>query len=114
MRIRSEQLEAISDIRLNRHRKDVALFLRDLLPERTARYTDVELEDLVARAVSRAAEYRIETGSSFLQFIGLMLVLGPNFDKDQAVRRYLEQDIDGDTKLEALTDSICRHLRRFR
>jgi hypothetical protein len=107
LRIMKEQLEAFDRVaRANFHRR-LAAYLREEMPEETARHADDALLEYIMASECRAAAHGIETESGIAQWTSLALVLGLDFDSDPTVCEYFKAPgMEPEEKLEIFVDGL--------
>lgn len=84
MKIRQEQLDALSTDRMDAFVTRMVAHLRDDLPtHREARgLKEEDLEPLVRQGMAKAERYGITSEDGIEQYLDCMLVLGLDFDRD--------------------------------
>lgn len=106
--IRPEQFEAFERQAARNFHRRLAGFLREEIPDEAGVMDPASLENRVADADRRAAEYGITSESGVAQFACLTFYAGEDFDDDPEVRDFLKRQdgIPADEKLETLIDHL--------
>jgi hypothetical protein len=110
MRLRKGQLDQLTVARESSRRRRMMAFYRETAPEAAARYDDDALSAFIEEGERKADAHGVTGSRARLRFVGLMLVVKPDFDEDPQVKRYLRApDFDPDTKVDMLFDLVLRH-----
>lgn len=80
--IRQEQLVAFSTEESNKFEKRLLHHLKKFFPAQYQAAGDVKMRELVKEGIHRAASYGITAERDSCKYVDLMIVLGPDFDKD--------------------------------
>jgi hypothetical protein len=98
-----------------REARRLAPVMRRNFAEQTKNLDDAQLEQTIAQALDRAAAWSLSKHSACVNFVILWLLLGPDFDKAEKVRRYLNYPIphvDTSVKLNVLMSEVQYMLGR--
>ena len=106
--IRSAQRQALSNsVRAPFHRRILA-FLRETLPERTAKAPDGPLIERIAAADRRAMGNGLKTERGITRFVALTFMIGPEFDEIPEMRAYFNRkEPDADKKVHWLVKVLA-------
>lgn len=112
MFIRAEQVRQMQLRRETLFCQQICAELRAQVPERTAPLNDDALLKAVAEAYTKSLGYGIGTGGGVRRFIKLAVLVNPKFDEAPDVQRFLRMpDLDPDTKIKLLAQSVAQRLR---
>ncbi len=108
--IRPEQMDVMGKaVREDFHRR-LMKFLREELPEETAKIDDSTLLTYIAESEGRAAVFDITSQAGISQFVCLTFLGGRTFDQIPEVHQYLLQEdpeMHVEDKVEVLIDEIA-------
>lgn len=110
-RLSIEQLKQIDkSSRVDFHFR-IVNFLREWLPDQTARMDDVALLQRVLESEKRAAPFGVVSEAGVTQWVCLTFTAGQKFDELPEVSAYLhEPEPPGEEKLERLVDCVDEEL----
>ena len=112
MIIRSDQIDSMTCSQVKSYKRRLLTFFRGTIPETTDKLTESALLDVIDEGLRKARTYGIEGDPSVKRFIGLMLLVNPRFDEDEAVQRFLRlPDLDPDSRIKVLSDLTSQKLR---
>ena len=117
LEIRPEQMEALDEYALRTFVRRVVGHLRAQYPEDTQGTSDEDLTALVETGIARAEAHGIVAERDVCLYVDVMVVLGPDFDKDPRypwAGEILNDDSWADTeaKTDALFDAAIEHEER--
>jgi len=84
-RIRKEQMEAFAEASRRDFENRMVVHLREMFPGECAPLGEKRLRETIRYGLRRAGTYRITQESDVCQYLHLMLVLGKDFDTDEAL-----------------------------
>lgn len=82
--IRKEQFAVFQQHELGKFEDPTYLRLNELYPEKCQDFGETRLRRLIRYGVQRAASYKIGAPDDVRTYIDVMMLLGPDFDKDPA------------------------------
>jgi hypothetical protein len=114
MIIRRKQIEELESAILPEYRDRLIAFYRDRAPWFIGRFSDAQLEQRVAHAISRARAFGLSSAEGTMQYVGLALAAGPNFDEDPRVDKFMTRPgSPPEVKLQRLLQLVVRDLHQF-
>jgi hypothetical protein len=80
--IRKEQMAAFGPIGLKAFEERVVMHLKKIFPGQSESLGEPKLRETIQYGTQRAAAYRITSERDVCKYIDLMILYGPDFDKD--------------------------------
>src|SRR4051812_10592577 len=114
MKIRNAQLEAFRSGLDEKYCQELLAWFREHHSAESGRWNDKELLQIITGTVSRARQRRIESAHAMLRYVGLAVLVAPEFDHQPEVAAFLEAPgIDPDLKVHLLSDMLISKLRHM-
>jgi hypothetical protein len=106
LRIRHEQMRALTDYMNTSFLRRAALHLRQEHPKPTQSMSDADLNQLINDGADRAAKHGLTREAEIVSFLELMMVFGSDFDKrlEWAGAILQNPDLPPEEKVEALQE----------
>jgi hypothetical protein len=92
LRIRQQQFDQLTTETLKNFRTRVAKYLREHLPEQTAKLSERELGEKIISWQERAVRYDINTERAIAKWCYMAVVGGDEFDTIPEVESYLKRE----------------------
>jgi len=114
LRIRPEQLAALSQADVERFEEWATAHLMKFFPQQCGRMDAQQLRDLIRYGVRRSAAYGVTSKQDVCRYIDLMVALGRDYDKDDRLpwaREILQRTSNPGPKIQSLHRRAIAHLR---
>jgi hypothetical protein len=109
--IRSEQMEALIKSRELEFENRAAAYLDKAFPEKCGQLSDEAIRDSVKTAMLKRKEYRFESEEAIILYLGLMYLLGFDFDTnaeyDWVKETLTDYDLPPRTRLVLLNEKAA-------
>ena len=114
LNIRQEQFDLFAAQQREASELSYLSFFRKTIPESCNQYDDDQLRQLIRSGTAAASEYGIQDGRALSYYLTLCVVISPDFNKNPPTEHLLRMaNIDQETKMETLFDTISEQLRMF-
>ena len=112
LKIHQRQMEKLGELADDVFHRRLQAYFRENFPKETAKWDDPSLLTIITNSVGRARELGVESSDALIRYVGLAVLVDPNFDEDAAVRRFLHApNVDPDYKVHMLSDMVIAKLR---
>jgi hypothetical protein len=89
MLIRNSQVKAMHDAMADEYLRRLMKFYHSRVPQLVSRFSDVELHGRISTAVSKARSLGLISADSIVQYVGLALAAGPEFNDNPKVQQLM-------------------------
>lgn len=114
MKIRSEQIEQMTQARRQETQRSMMQELRETAPSATSHYADAALLAVIEQATLKARTYGITSSEATTAFVKLAVVAGANFDEEPKVRQFLQTpELSPDFKMTLLADLVAEQVKKM-
>lgn len=113
--LRDEQLRKLDEAGQRDYHERLRALLRNCFSPLVKHLDDDRLLESISIGVARARGYGIQGGKGILGYVGLALVVGPEFHDAPKVRRFLESSTPGpEEKVQWLFEQVIERLKADR
>lgn len=113
MIISEAQLQAFRLERDQPYYEALRSWFREQYPAETKRWDEAELLKLITASVRRARDRGVESPHAILRYVGMAVLVEPEFDRQPQVIAFLEAPgFDPDYKIHLLSDMLISKLRQ--
>ena len=114
MKIGNAQLEAFRLGLDKKYCQELLAWFREHHSAESARWNDEELLQIITGTVNRARQHGIESAHAMLRYVGLAVLVAPEFDHQPDVVAFFEAPgTDPDLKVHLLSDMFISKLRHM-
>jgi hypothetical protein len=114
LRLTAEQLAGIEEARLEKSRRRIAAYLREVAPERTASMSDAELAQMTAAHMDEARGYGVRSEAGMGRWSYMALMTGGKLSRNADVRSVMtanEPSMPPDDRVRLLLQASLAHAR---
>lgn len=112
LKIRKSQLGKLTESLDAAYCGKLCNYFRVTYPDLTAKWDDTTLLQVITKSVSNGRQFNVETSKAMLRYVGLAVLVNPDFDKQADVRAFLKAPgLDPDYKVHLLSDMLIENLR---
>jgi hypothetical protein len=107
--IRKAQLAVFDHHARREFEERLSCYIRHKMPTTVAKYDNQQLRQMVAKHMSTAAHFTIETEASVAQFVCLAFLPGSPFYENHLIKRLLENpSFTPENKMQCVVDQLSR------
>lgn len=118
--IRNEQFKPFQEQAEKTFELEVAEILRNSFPKVIVQFLNTESEidkipddillQMIRNGIARGRSYGLELKSSLTKFVTLMFLIAPNYDRQEAIKKFLEtSDLPPNDRPDALSEAISEN-----
>jgi hypothetical protein len=112
MQIRTSQVTQLDRAKKIESFRRLLAELRHSAPQATSHLDDESLLTIIEQATAKARKYGVQSSEATTAFVKIAVFVGPSFDKDAAVKQFLEApELDPDYKVTLLAELVSEKLK---
>lgn len=109
--VQLDQMQAAMDQSYYHH---LHVYFRENYSKETQKWDDHILLEIIVKSVKRARQLGVKSAEAMLRYVGLAVLVNPNFDNDPKVSAFFDApDFDPDYKVHLLSDMLIEQLRNY-